>query len=758
MFSLSIIPTHGEEHLVIFFTQIALLLLVGRLLGEWMQRRGQPTVLGQLLAGIILGPSFFGAVWPQAHHLIFPAASSERQMLSAVSELGVMLLLLLTGMETDLALVKRVRRAAAITSTAGIVFPFLCGFILGEFIPASILPDPQRRFLTSLFLATALSISSVKIVAVVLQEVDFLRRNLGQIILAAAILDDTVGWTILALISGLAAKGKILLGPALLSVLGTAAFLLLCLTVGIRWVAKLIRWSNDNFVSEMAVISVILIVMIASALATSFIGVHTVLGAFVAGIMVGQSPILTKHIQQQLRGLIVALFMPVFFGVAGLSIDLKVLTNPGLVELSLVLILIASIGKLGGCFLGSRFAGLNNQEALSLGFAMNARGSTEVILATIGLSMGLLNQQLYTIIVFMAVATTLCMPPLLRWALARAPMREEELHRMQTEAAEARDLLPKIERLLVGVDTSPAGRTIARFAGWLIGARRLTATLIHLVSAQTEAEPSLSRTLFDAAESAKTNLELLERNRSSGSDQSDPMKAAAGAPAITERLAVKDLVTLLPVHADESARQEELARAILAEAANGYGLLLLGVNAQARTGARRFPPCIEQMVLDFAGPVGLLLYCPGAASAESSSLKRILVPTTGADYSRFGAEVAVAIAKGCGASLTSLHISAPASSRREGSEPLQRSPQALQAGRALLSDIAELGEREGVRVFAKTLVSNAKEDAILRQAQKGEHDLIVIGTKAWTRGQLHFGHSASAIIQNSPCPILIVKS
>ena len=298
--------SHGEPRVPIFFVQIVLLIVVGRLLGEWMQRIGQTAVIGQLLAGIILGPSLFGGIWPAAQQAIFPPNASDRQMLNAVSELGVLLLLLLTGMETDLALVKRVRRTAAITSSAGIVIPFVCGYVLGQLLPDSILPDPSRRLLTSLFIATALSISSVKIVAAVLREVDFLRRNLGQVILAAAILDDTTGWTILALISGLASQGRIVLGPVLFSVVGTAAFLIFCFTIGSRLVARIIRWTNDHFVSEMSVISVILVIMIVMALVTNFIGVHTVLGAFVSGIIIGQSPILTKHIEEELRGLIVA--------------------------------------------------------------------------------------------------------------------------------------------------------------------------------------------------------------------------------------------------------------------------------------------------------------------------------------------------------------------------------------------------------------------------------------------------------------------
>src|SRR4029077_17270901 len=166
-------------------------------------------------------------------------------------------------------------------------------------------------------------------------------------------------------IGTLAAQGRLVIGPVLFSVLGTAAFLAFCFTIGGRWVARIIRWTNDHFVIEMPVISVILVIMIALALVTNFIGVHTVLGAFAAGIMIGQSPILTKHIEEQLRGLIMALFMPVFFGVAGLAIDLKVLSDPHLLGFALLLIGIASIGKLGGCYLGSRIARLNHPEALS---------------------------------------------------------------------------------------------------------------------------------------------------------------------------------------------------------------------------------------------------------------------------------------------------------------------------------------------------------------------------------------------------------
>jgi K+:H+ antiporter len=756
-FFLAAAAGHGEQRAAIFFAQILLLVAVGRLLGEWMHRIGQPAVIGQLLAGIILGPSVFGTIWPTGQQAIFPPNASDRQMLNAVSELGVLLLLLLTGMETDLALVRRVRRTAIITSAAGIVIPFACGYVLGEMLPDSVLPDPNRRLLTSLFLATALSISSVKIVAAVLREVDYLRRSLGQVILAAAILDDTIGWTILAFIGGLAAQGRIVIGPVLFSVLGTAGFLVFCFTIGRRWVARIIRWTNDHFVIEVPVISVILVIMFALALVTNFIGVHTVLGAFVAGIMIGQSPILTKHIEEQLRGLIVALFMPIFFGVAGLAIDLKVLSDLHLLGLALILIGIASIGKLGGCYLGGRLARLNHQEALAVGFAMNARGSTEVILATIGLTMGVLNQQLFTIIVLMAVATTICMPPLLRWALARVPIRDEEQARLETEAAEEKDVLPNLERVLVGLDGGDNGSLASRLAGWLVGARHLTATVIDVGSAPNGSglTSRASQAVIEAAEIAAHAVEAKEKQHATETRNkaSAPIDAAAkGAKA--DRIPVRKLISILLLEAHDDKTDDACGEAILAEAKNGYGLLFLGLGAGSIETTHSFSPAIEKIVREFAGPIAIALHCGVRNAPSDAPLEKILVPMTGVDYSRFGAEVAVAIAKGCGATVTALNISAPPPEN----ELLRRPNQLLRSGRALLGDIVALGEREGVRVRSKAFVGPAKESVILRQAIVGGHELIVLGTKAWSGDPLHFGHSAETLIGNAPCPILIVKS
>jgi Kef-type K+ transport system membrane component KefB len=272
----------ADHTTAVFVAELILLLFVGRMLGEGMTRIGQPAIFGQLLAGVLLGPSVFGALMPELRQILFPGTATIRSMIDALSQIGILLLLLLTGMETNLALVNRKRRAVISTSLFGIAVPFVCGVALAYALPAQLIPSPATQLVTALFLGTALSISSVKIVAMVLMEVGAIRRDLGQLILATAILDDTIAWVIIAVIAGIATHGTVSLANMGLSILGTFLFLAISFTIGRRVVARIIRWTNDNLTIEVPVITAILLVMLIMGLSTELIGVHTALGAFVA--------------------------------------------------------------------------------------------------------------------------------------------------------------------------------------------------------------------------------------------------------------------------------------------------------------------------------------------------------------------------------------------------------------------------------------------------------------------------------------------
>ncbi len=709
---------------VIFITQVVLLLLVGRLLGEAMQRIGQPAVIGQLIAGVLLGPSIFGALWPDAQHAVFPLKGEQRSMIDAVGQLGILMLLLLTGMETDLRLVRKIGRAAASISVAGIAVPFVCGFTVGEFLPDYLLPNPDQRVITSLFLGTALSISSVKIVAIIVREMDFMRRNVGQIIIAAAVIDDSIGWIIIAITFGLASQGTIEATTLARSVLGTALFLALSLTIGRRIVFTLIRWTNDNFVSEVPVITMILVIMGAMALITHLIGVHTVLGAFVAGILVGESPILTRHIDAQLRGLITALFAPVFFGLAGLGTDLSVFKDPSLVWLMLAVIAIASLGKFGGAFIGGRLGGLSLRESLALACGMNARGSTEVVVATIGLSMGMLTQNLYTVIVAMAVVTTMAMPPTLRWALARLPLRAEEKRRLEREEFEARGFVSNMERLLIAVDESPNGRFASRLAGLIAGSRAMPMTLIRTQGA----DPRDAERPGKAAES-KQAVEAGARETPGAGD-------------------------LANVHVIAPAAESSAEESVASEATKGYDLLVIGI-ADTAEGAE-FHDEVNRIAAQFEGPLAIVGGRGPHLEDPIKSPLHVLVPITGTQVSREAAEVGIVIARAIDAPITALHVAAGRSSRiargLRGAVPSRGQQEAI------LRDAVEMADRCGVEMRTAVRTDVAPAQAILRHAGASRHTLIVMGVNRRPGKKLFFGDVAAAVLARSPRSILFVSS
>ena len=713
----------------LFLAQIVLLLLVGRLMGEAMQRIGQPAVMGQLIAGILLGPSVFGAIWPEAQRAVFAASPQQQSMIDAVSQLGILMLLLLTGMETDLKLVKKARRAAISTSAAGIVVPFACGFALGELLPAAMLPRPDQRIITSLFLGTALSIASVKIVAMVVREMGFMRRNVGMALIASAIIDDTAGWVIVAITSGLAVHGQVDALAVGQSVLGTAIFLAASFTLGRRLVFSIIRWTNDNFVSEVPVVTAILVIMGTMALTTHLIGVHTVLGAFVAGILVGESPILTRHIDEQLRGLVVALFMPIFFSLAGLHADLTHLGDSTLFFLTIGLILIASLGKFAGAFLGGALGGLSARESLALGCGMNARGSTEVIVASIGLSMGALSQDLFTMIVAMAVVTTMAMPPTLRWAFSRLPLRGDERVRLEREAFEATGFVTNIERLLVAVDDSANGKLAWHLADMLARSRGIPMTVLHL--GRRELVRGIEKTLARRVEAAVSGVNK------------------TGDTGVREARARRLDVAL---HVESLAPEAVVTK----EARKGYDLLVIGV--ESTTAAHGgFHEQIARMAAGFDGPLAVAVARGSHLQEPPQRQLNILVPVRGNKVSRRGAEVALALARGGTSAVTALYVMGTvglgAAQRR-----LRRPTMSRRHEEAILKDIVELADRYDTPIRTALRLDIAPEDAILRQARLGRYDLVVMGVGRPAGETLYFGKIAAAVLENSQHSILFVSS
>jgi Kef-type K+ transport system membrane component KefB/nucleotide-binding universal stress UspA family protein len=732
----------------IFIAELGLLLLVGRLMGEAAQRIGQPAVMGQLIGGLLLGPSLFGWVWPAAQHAIFPSGAEQKSMIQAVAQLGVLMLLLLTGMETDLQLVRRVGRAAVTVAAAGVAVPFICGFALGEFLPAELLPKPDARLVTAIFLGTALSISSVKIVAMVVREMNFMRRDLGQIIVAAAILEDTIGWVIIAVAFGLASAGTIDMWTVGRAIVGTGLFMVVSFTIGRRVVFSLIRWANDNFQSEFPVITTILVIMVAMAVTTQLIGVNTVLGAFVAGILIGESPILTRHIEEQLRGLIVALFMPVFFGLSGLSADLTVLRHTDLALLAVGLILIASTGKFVGAFVGGKLGGLSRAESLALGCGMNARGSTEVIVASIGLSMGVLNQNLFTLIVTMAVVTTMAMPTMLRWALKRLPLRKKERLRLEREELDAKGFVTNLERLLLAADDSINGKIAARLVGAIAGSGGKPTTILELNNGHDKkaAKPKSEKPekLEDKIATARSNGEVSEQE----------VKTAAEGTTTLEAHPDEEK----PGNVDVIRRQHESTspEAVAGEARKGYDLLVIGI-AKTRDPKGGFSKDMSLITKGFEGPLAVVDSHHTRLNRVADRYGRILIPVNGTEVSRRAFEVGLTLARASNAHVTVLYVTRANGNGGGSSKSASRRRAVRRNEIAVLKDIGSLAERYEVDVRSTTRANVAPDEAILRESKRG-YDLIVLGVSRRPGETLFFGNTAAAVLDRSGTSNLFIAT
>jgi Kef-type K+ transport system membrane component KefB/nucleotide-binding universal stress UspA family protein len=741
------VSSGGSE--TIFIAELGLLLAVGRLMGEAAQRIGQPSIMGQLIAGLLLGPSVFGLIWPEAQHVLFPSSGGQKSMIDAVSQLGILLLLLLTGMETDLQLVKRVGRAAVMVAAAGVAVPFIFGFALGEMLPAELLPRPDARLATAIFLATALSISSVKIVAMVVREMNFMRRDLGQIIVASAILEDTIGWVIIAIAFGLAAAGTIDIWSVGRAIIGTALFLVASFTIGKHIVFSLIRWANDNFKSEFPVITAILVIMAVMALTTQLIGVNTVLGAFVAGILIGESPILTQHIAEQLRGLIVALFMPVFFALSGLHADVTVLKNPDLALLAVGLIAIASIGKFLGAFVGGKLGGLTRAESLALGCGMNARGSTEVIVASIGLSMGVLNQNLFTLIVTMAVVTTMAMPTMLRWALNRLPLRKKERLRLEREELDAKGFVTNLERLLLAADDSVNGKFAAQLVGAIAGSGGKPTTILDLTSGDRNRKGAKAQAVNATVKFDESSVTAKQKPE----DSEQEVKTAAEGTTTLEAHADEEK----PGNVDVITRKEELitSEILEGEVRKGYDLLVIGI-AKTRNPNGGFSKDVSLISNSFEGPFAVVESHRSRLDRLTGRNGRILIPVNGTDVSRRAVEIGLTFARANNAQVTALYVT-----RANANGSSRKSTSRMRATRrnqqAVLRDIGALADRYDVHVRSMTRKKIAVDEAILREAKRG-YDLIVLGVSRRPGDTLFFGTTAAAVLDRSDISTLFVAS
>jgi Kef-type K+ transport system membrane component KefB len=410
-------PEVSEHQLYLFLVDVTVLVIGARLGGELALRLGIAEVVGELVVGVMLGPSLFGALWPEGFEALFPPNPTLYNLLEVMGWIGVIFLVTVSGLEMKLEALRTARKAALAAWAGGFFLPFLLGLGLGYVIPSSLIGSGISRPIFALFVATAMSISAIPVIARMLLDLGLFRTEVGVVIMSSAAADDTVGWIILAAITSLVSAHTVSMTSIATAFGGTVIFLVLAVTLGQRLVRLAIQGS-ERLRIPYAQTSVILSIILIGGAVTEAIHVHLVLGSFVAAILLAHSPIKNRVSVDSIRHIGMAMFIPFFFSYAGTKVDLTALTGP-ILPTALGAVAVACIGKLVGGGLGARIGGLSRWEAAAVGVGLNVRGAMELVMAAIGLSIGVLTVPMYSIVILVAGITTLMGAPLLRYCVAR---------------------------------------------------------------------------------------------------------------------------------------------------------------------------------------------------------------------------------------------------------------------------------------------------------------------------------------------------
>ena len=403
----------NHQDLILFFLQIGVMLAVALLCGQLMRKIRQPAVLGELIGGILLGPTVFGLLAPELSAWLFPIDGAVGMSLDAVLKIGMLFFLFVAGLEVKLSGIHQKGLAVSTTSLFGVLLPFGLGFGAVVLWPDLWGGTATNGFLLALFIGAALSISALPVIARILIDLKLIQSDVGIVVMAAATINDLIGWALFAVILSNVVPGSshqsvwLTLG----SVLG---FTLFTFALG-HWLGQpLLHRLRASLAWPGGFIGLITIFILFAAALAEAIGLHAIFGAFLIGVALGQEEETDNEVHDIIYQFAISFFAPLYFVSIGLKANFAAYFDGWLV---LVVLLIASLGKIGGASLGAWLGGSSPRQALAIGFGMNARGAMEIILASVALEYGLINQQIFVALVVMALVTSMISGPAMQWLL-----------------------------------------------------------------------------------------------------------------------------------------------------------------------------------------------------------------------------------------------------------------------------------------------------------------------------------------------------
>lgn len=418
---------HNISHpLSILLLQIITIIIVSRTFGFLMRKIGQPTVIGEVVAGIVLGPSVFGMFFPEYMTFLFPKTSLPN--LQFLSQIGLLLFMFVIGMELDIKVLKAKAHEAVVISHASIIVPYTLGMGLAYYLYTEFAPENISFSSFSLFMGIAMSITAFPVLARIIRERKLAKTKLGIIAITCAAADDITAWCLLAAVIAIVKAGD-----------ATGALFTLALSVGyvvvmLYVVQPLLRQWSLRYVSsnKLTLNSVAMLfgIMLISSYVTEVIGIHALFGAFMAGIIMPASLSFRKVVTEKVEHVSMALLLPLFFAFSGLRTQIGLLNDARSWGVCGLIVLVAIIGKFGGSFAAAKITGQNWKDSLSIGVLMNTRGLVELIVLNIGYDLGILNPEIFAMLVIMALVTTFMTGPLLdliNWSFRDQPEEEQVL-------------------------------------------------------------------------------------------------------------------------------------------------------------------------------------------------------------------------------------------------------------------------------------------------------------------------------------------
>jgi len=416
-----------RQPLGILLLQVIVVMLAARIVGKLFLRIGQPAVIGEIVAGILLGPSLLGMFFPGAQTLLFPASSMG--LLQVLSQAGVILFMFIVGMDLNLRHLRQQAHAALLVSHASIIVPFFLGVTLALFVYPWLAPPRISFSPFGLFIGVAMSITAFPVLARIIAERELTHTHLGSTAIACAAVDDVTAWCILAMIVALVRADGVSAG--LLTIALTLFFIGMMLFVVKRQAERLAEKSL-NATSKTSVAGGLSFVFV-SALCTEVIGIHALFGAFLAGVVMPARGSLANFLRERLETLTSVILLPLFFAFTGLRTQIGLLDDWQSWLMCIGIIAVAIAGKLGGSMLAARWTGMSWHESFSIGALMNTRGLIELVVLNIGFELGILSPKIFTMMVIMALTTTFMTGPLL--SLAELPNRRRSILNAEAKIA-----------------------------------------------------------------------------------------------------------------------------------------------------------------------------------------------------------------------------------------------------------------------------------------------------------------------------------